>query len=287
MSQLVTPRRGLIVPKLGLVTPRRQRGFLLNPYRYAVAGFAVDAAEFDGTNDYLQRTTNLTGAADSKNGIMSFWFNAANNNERRILAYNGTLGTAAQFIIGNASTDIGGDPAKISTKVSLGNGTGSTNLSSITSAQLVVNTWHHVLWSWDVATSTVNVYVNGTNVFSAPNTGAITNANMGYSGTRTLTVAADDNGGANKLTGAIAELYFAPGQFLDFTVQANREKFRSAAGKPVDLGATGSTPTGAAPQIFLHLADGEAPANFGTNRTGTGNFTVTGALTTFTTSPSD
>jgi hypothetical protein len=89
------------------------------------------------------------------------------------------------------------------------------------------------------------------------------------------------------MDGGMAELFFAPGQFLDFSVQSNRRKFRSSGGKPISLGADGSTPTGTKPLIYLHLDDAETANNFATNRAGNGNLTVTGALTTRATSPSD
>lgn len=85
------------------------------------------------------------------------------------------------------------------------------------------------------------------------------------------------------LTGNVADFWFAPGQFIDFSIEANRRKFIGADGKPVDLGSDGSAPTGAAPTIFLSGDD----AGFATNRGTGGAFTLTGALTNASTSPSD
>jgi hypothetical protein len=45
-------------------------------------------------------------------------------------------------------------------------------------------------------------------------------------------------------------LWIYPGVFLDLTVVANRRKFISAGGHPVDLGANGELPTGSSPPIF-------------------------------------
>jgi len=82
-----------------------------------------------------------------------------------------------------------------------------------------------------------------------------------------------------------ADYWFAPNVYIDFTQTANRRKFISAAGKPVDLGADGSTPTGTAPAIFL---SGDAsPTGFQFNKGTGGAFTLTGTLTNATTSPSD
>lgn len=74
---------------------------------------------------------------------------------------------------------------------------------------------------------------------------------------------------------ALGEAYFAPGQFLDFTVAANRRKFNQFVGGlllPVSLGTDGSLPTGVAPIIYLHLDNGEAASNFNLNRGSGGNF---------------
>jgi hypothetical protein len=90
-----------------------------------------------------------------------------------------------------------------------------------------------------------------------------------------------------KFDGCLSEFYFAPGQYLDFSLVANRRKFISPTGKPVQLGLTGSLPTGTAPLMYHHLDDGEAVANFATNRGTGGNFTITGTLDTAASSPSD
>jgi hypothetical protein len=60
-------------------------------------------------------------------------------------------------------------------------------------------------------------------------------------------------------------------------------KFFSAAGKPVALGADGSTPTGTAPRIFFSGDN----SSFATNKGTGGSFTLTGSLTNASTSPSD
>ncbi len=85
------------------------------------------------------------------------------------------------------------------------------------------------------------------------------------------------------LTFDTADMWIAPGQFIDFSVESNRRKFIDADGKPVDLGADGSTPTGTAPAIFF---SGD-PLAFPTNKGTGGSFTLAGSLTNASTSPSD
>jgi hypothetical protein len=66
-------------------------------------------------------------------------------------------------------------------------------------------------------------------------------------------------------------------------MQANRRLFISATGKPVSLGANGSTPFGTQPAIYL----GNPLATWHTNLGAGGGFNVTGgALTAASTSPS-
>lgn len=89
--------------------------------------------------------------------------------------------------------------------------------------------------------------------------------------------------GTPLFTGHIADVYIAPGQFIDFSVEANRRKFISADGKPVDLGSNCSTPTGTAPAVCF---SGNA-SSFGTNKGTGGAFTLTGTLTDAVTSPSN
>ena len=87
--------------------------------------------------------------------------------------------------------------------------------------------------------------------------------------------------------GELADVWIGVGQFLDLTVQANREKFIDANGKAADLGVDGSGPTGVAPAIFFHR-DTDAPASdFASNRGTGGAFSLTGSLTASSTNPSD
>ena len=88
--------------------------------------------------------------------------------------------------------------------------------------------------------------------------------------------------GNNKLVGDLAELWFAPGVYIDLSVVANRRKFRTAAGKPAYLGPTGAIPTGTAPLIYMSGATASWESNNGTG----GGFTEHGALADASISPS-
>jgi len=87
-----------------------------------------------------------------------------------------------------------------------------------------------------------------------------------------------------RLNGCLSELWFDD-QYLDLSVQANREKFRTAAGKPKNLGSDGSTPTGTAPSHYFKSASPNAEVNDGTGE----DFVegAEGAIAACSTSPSD
>ncbi len=58
--------------------------------------------------------------------------------------------------------------------------------------------------------------------------------------------------------GCMAELWLAPGQYVDWSVQANREKFHTSESNnitglyaPVNLGPNGAAPTGTKPLVYL------------------------------------
>lgn len=237
----------------------------------------VDAADFDGANDYLSRGADLTGASDSKSGIISAW-----------LRFD--AGVAQQFVLDNAATAA---TRFFFYRTSLnrfavsGRNSAGTVILSLSSNTAYTNgaTWLHVLVSWDLATAAGHLYVN--DVEDAFVTKTLTDDTLEYT-TGAFHVGASPNASAgDEMDGCMAEVYFAPGQYLDFSSTTNRRKFISASGKPVHLGTDGSLPTGTAPLLYLHLDDGEAVANFATNRGTGGDFTITGTLDTASTSPSD
>lgn len=248
------------------------------------ANFAVDAADFDGTNDYLTRASAFTGQADSKSGTFSVWLRfdvALSAGQVRGLFYGITAVAnywVAGYIVDNAPDDLWTFQAE---------DTGFNNVFISTDAgPRSTATWYHVLSSWNGATGAAYTYIN--DVAVSGGTVSSFNANANLAAINSWAVGVDPSNVANtKWDGGIAELYWAPGQPLDLSLSSNRRLFISATGKPVNLGTTGSVPTGSAPQVYLHLDDGESAANFATNRTGNGNFTVTGALTTYASSPSD
>jgi hypothetical protein len=248
-------------------------GGYANPLR------VVDGADFDGANDYMSRGGELTGMSDGKQGIISVWVRLDGGNASNLyIADNAPAAGSSSFYLirsaGNTFTIQGRDSP------------GGTLLLSLqtTSTYTSAATWLHVLAAWDMAVGTsYSIYIS-----DALDMGAaiFTNNTIDYTG-GAFTIGGNGSVPSPSFNGAIAELYFAPGQYLDFSLVANRRKFISASGKPVHLGATGSLPTGTAPLLYLHLDDSEAVANFATNRGTGGDLSITGTLATASDSPSD
>jgi hypothetical protein len=227
-----------------------------------VAGGAL----FDGT-DRMQRGAGLTGAADSKTGILSFW----------------------AFQPGLSATEF---PFAAANRVSLQqNANGSFSLNARNSANTIIlslhsvggytGAWAHILMSWDLAASATHVYGNDASDKSVT---VLTNDTIDY--TDTDWCIGSLSGGGIPFSGSLAEFYFAPGQFLDLSIEANRRKFITKTKRPMFLGADGSLPTGVAPLIYQKIFVGEAIADFATNRGSGGNFSITGALDAAASSPS-
>lgn len=236
-----------------------------------------DAADFDGTNDNLRRTSTFSPAPSSstKQGIVSIWFN------RDVAAVSHTLldvgvGSSYRTQVILADTD------ELTIRCSTDGGT-TICLEMSTTSDPSTGAWHHLLASWDFATATEHLYIDGVSNVTVPTRN---NTAIDYSGINDNDVGAL-GAGSFRFNGGMAEVYFAIGQYLDFAAEANRLKFRSSGGKPMSLGTDGSLPTGTVPTIYLHLDDGETANNFAINRTAAGNFTVTGSLDTYPSSPSD
>lgn len=256
---------------------------------YATTGeIACDAADFD-TNDMLYRAT-LTGQTNSDSFILSFWF--------YLDALEATDADGAIFMDANSDGTSEGnailcDVRAADAALSIIAAATGTDLALKKNGIIATGAWHHVLASVDIGDGIRQVAYDGTLISSwdtdTAATGSFKWGSVGSVASHYWTVGGTkfSFGELGKMDGAMAEFYFAPGQSLDLSEATNIEKFRTSDGKPVDLGADGSIPTGTTPLIYLHLDDGESANNFGINRAGTGNFTVSGSLATRATSPSD
>lgn len=225
---------------------------------------------FDGVDDQLARGAALNGAADSGDCLISFYVRKTGSGYAPLIANESYL----------SAVDIYSD-----LQVTFYDSAGENSIYYFNgSAQDIgAGSWRHVLMALRVSTGTLQVYVDDID----------DGGTVGFSGEPSTAYFSDTNWyigayqAADFLSADLAEFYFAPGQYLDISVEANRRKFTSAAGKPVDLGADGSNPTGSAPLIYLSVRPGDTAADFCTNRGTGGNFTQNGELILASTSPSD
>jgi hypothetical protein len=227
------------------------------------AGYVADAAVFDGTNDYLSRGADLTGASDSPYMAFSGWFyftggDGSNLSILMMASLEYTIrrlsSNKLQFIRDN--TSVSAEIFKVASNTSI-----------------VAGAWNHILFNYDGSGGSFNLYINDSDDGATPS--------IATYGTAKCTPSdwyIGSNAGSEKFPGYMFDFWLAFAD-LDFSVEANRRKFISASGLPVDLGADGSTPTGSQPIIFQHLADGAAASTFGNNLGYGGGMTITGTLT--------
>ena len=222
------------------------------------------SATFDGSNDGLTLSSNLTGAADGKEAFYSFW-----------VKLNGGDGSIQHI---QASVDAGGGDLFVirhntnrwffyahDAAVSAASWTIESN-----SLYTASDKWIHVMMSLNGTEE--HLYVNGVEDLKA---GFTHNNNVAVGAFTAVTVGKHPIG--ERLNADIADLIYAQ-QYIDLSVAANRAKFITTDGFPVAWAT--SLAALSSPLIAMHLDDGEAVANFANNADGTGQaFTVEGTLT--------
>lgn len=225
--------------------------------------FIYYSTVFDATNDWIERDAQLTGVSDSKVGLFSCWYKGTTGSSgtRRLLQI------ASDYVLFGHSSD---------TAWSFAGYDSSANLMLILQGANAVslNVWHHVIASWNCATGTRYLYTDGSD--DKRTGGTCTDNGGAWSGidyTRSDCGIGADIGGANKINATLCEFWFNT-EYLDISVQSNREKFRTSGGKPENLGSDGSTPTGNQPLIYLR----NEYSTFQTNLGSGGGFTENGSL---------
>lgn len=237
--------------------------------------FPIKAVTFDGTNDYMTRGADLTGNADGKVGLLSFWIKlgASSDGAESYIFVNNVGSASGYFRVYKGSTNdifVWGFSAGPATTIALRS----------TAIALESRGWFHVLASWDVANNKGHLFIDGVDVES---TETINDVATDYTGTNWGLGAKSD--GNAKTDADLAEFYFAL-EYLDITSAANIQKF-ILNGEPVYLGIDGSTPTGTAPIVYFSVRSSDAATVWATNKGSGGNFSITGALAIAASSPSD
>jgi len=217
--------------------------------------YQIPIAVFDGTNDYLLRSSDFTGNADSKKFLASGWFKTTATGQR--LMYCSFSGN---FFIG-LHTD-----GRL--RVDALTSGGVAAVRAFSAAALNDGNRHHFAIAADALTSALHLYVDDADALAA----SPTQSNNTIDFTTSSHAIGASTGGVSKWNGELGQLWIGPGQYLDLSNPTNRLKFYDNG--PVDLGAAGATPTGVAPLVFLNNAFGSFHTNLGTG----GAFTLNGAL---------
>lgn len=204
---------------------------------------APQAVVLDGAS-YLTRGAGFTSAADS---------NAFT------LAAVVRLHSLANAQIFSSATAAGGGTLRFRLEISssrfkfVGVNSGGTTVLDVTnSANLEIGRWYTVLCSCRLD-SVLNrhLYVNDASSLTVVT--YTTGQTMDFTVGDWSVGAAPD--GSAPFSGDVARLWWNHGTFLALSTESNRRLFFSASNQPVDLGATGSVPTGTAPRLYLNDSD--------------------------------
>ena len=231
------------------------------------------AATFDG-NDELKRDAPGVFSSDGKQWAFSFWFNLADSDDN-VQVFFQSYSSANKFLL--QRSPVGGAQDN---NLALVGRDASGNLNLYVESLLNANGqfdstsrstgWNHVLCSGNLATSTAHLYANGVSILDTTSDHYV-NSDIDFTG--------DFYIGGTSLYSEIAE-FWLDDSYIDFSSSTNREKFRSSGGAAVDVGSDGSTPTGSAPLVYLHLDSFETGNNFASNAGTGGDLSViAGALT--------
>ena len=218
-------------------------------------GDKPEGVSFDGSSDYLSRSSDLTGNADGKTFTFSAWVYISGINEY-IYASRNAAGNDFYFQLNDGNIYIGGD-----------NVSGTRILFANTGVWTVVlDTWTHILVSIDLA-NTANRYAYINDVAQTLTWTTYTNDTLDH----TVETHAVGNSGTlgTPLEGRLAHV-FLDYTYRDLSVEANRRLFIDSDGKP-------SSTIPSSPILYLPMTDA---ATAGSNSGTGGDFTVNGVLDT-------
>ena len=220
----------------------------------------VPSVKFDGINDYLSYTGDPM--PNGTTGTFSCWFK-----------FNGTSAAEIEYFYQSTDTffDIRrNQDGAINIIYYQANNTWTGQFKTSTSFTGVSSSWHHIVASWNTATTTQLMFVDGVSDLTSVRN--ITGTIDYTRGTHTLGASINLPGG--RITADMAQFYLT-NEFVDLTNSTNLAKFISTDGTPVDMGSDGATPTGTAAKLFFNSALDSWHTNDGTG----GGMTEYGALT--------
>jgi hypothetical protein len=232
--------------------------------------FWARSADFSGgSTSYLRGNSGVS--SDPSDITVVLFFNTDTNTNTRMLfeianshAGTGDIGVDIRLETGGQGISIAIEESDNTTLYE----TGYYSLNSTLGFQ------HYLLLSLSSTQQKASFYVDGVLADNATSLSGSGNVNVG--GYMTTTIGHSIGaGGVNSHDGEIGFLYF-DSSYIDFSQEANRNKFIDQLGYPVDLGADGSEPTGSSPNIYMKFND---TAALGTNSGSGSNFSVSGTVT--------
>ena len=223
--------------------------------------------DFDETTPDYGSGVDTSSASDTKFLLLSFWLK---------LGTSRTLWDNVFYINGNRILVRFDNASTAFVEVVAADTVGSETLKIRSDAVFTESVWHHALIAATLGSTTAQIWVDDTEAEDAGYGGRnVTDPTVGidWSDVTGASVGADGAGG-NSLKGAIQEVYIT-NEYVDISVEANRRKFITAAGKPAVLDSDGSLPTGTQPLIYLRNEFSTFQNNLGS----LGNFTENGTFT--------
>ena len=230
----------------------------------AAAGWAAsqggavtpEGVSFDGTNDYLSRSSDLSGNADGKTFTFSAWF------------YH-TMDSGKDLILYRVGSGIFHITIKANNKVMIGAYNGGDIIDvRTTDYDVPKNTWNHLLISMDTSvgnTTKTHIYLNDVSLTGGLTSSTVVNSNIDFTQSTHNVHRYSDS---TPSRGAHLYLDYT---YRDLSNSSNRRLFITEDLKPADDQASLS------PILYLPLTDADTAGN----NSGTGgDFTVNGTLDT-------
>ena len=218
-----------------------------------------EGVSFDGTNDYLSRSSALSGNSDSNVFTFSAWVYLSSNtfgteylfSSSKFSVYYGY--SHNEFIIYSRDSS-----NTVAAYVICGDG--------VTYSAAMRNTWCHLLVSVDLSDSSKrHAYIND-EVPASILWNGYTDVNIAFT---TVPISVGKSSSSNYFPGRIAHV-FLDYTYRDLSVESNRRLFIDSDGKP-------SSTIPSSPIIYLPMTDA---ATAGSNSGTGGDFTVNGVLDT-------
>jgi len=221
-----------------------------------VGGYAAGSTDFNGT---FQLSSTSAIASDGGQFSLSMWFYVPTGYSAGTLYHQDMDGQFGRYPSIYVKLN---HQREISFDINSYPGSGFFRDTSPTNS-VNLDEWNHIFISYNSSGPAGNFYLNGDAI--GPFT-ALTSNTIPYStGHRDTNI-----GGSNFYSdfGASISEVWIDNSYIDFSSQANREKFVSSDNLPVFLGDDGSEPTGSQPLIYFTLNFSELGSPVGADNLG-------------------